>query len=70
MGLFKRFSPGVMVKRFGRSIRRFPVAVLLLVFLTGYLMFLIRRDGQPIDEKWNFFYIFFPATGALLAVSL
>lgn len=70
MGLFKRFSPGVMVKRFGRSIRRFPVAVLLLVFLTGYLMFLIRRDGHPIDEKWNFFYIFFPATGALLAVSL
>ena len=70
MGLFKRFSPGVMVKRFGRSIRRFPVAVLLLVFLAGYLMFLIRRDGHPIDEKWNFFYIFFPATGALLAVAL
>ena len=70
MGLFKRFSPGVMVKRFGRSVKRFPVAVLLLVFLTGYLMFLIHHDGHPIDEKWNFFYIFFPATGALLAVSL
>ena len=70
MEIFKRFSPSVLVERFGHGIRRFPVAVLLLVFLTGYLMFLIRHDGHPIDEKWNFFFIFFPATGALLAVSL
>ena len=70
MEIFKRFSPSVLVERFGHGIRRFPVAVLLLVFLTGYLMFLIRHVGHPIDEKWNFFFLFFPATGALLAVSL
>ena len=70
MEIFKRFSPSVLIERFGHSIRRFPVAVLLLVFLTAYLMFLIGRDGDSIGEKWNFFFIFFPATGALLAVSL
>ena len=70
MEVFKRISPSVLIERFGHCIRRFPVAVLLLVFLTGYLMFLIHRDGHPVDEKWNFFFIFFPATGALLAVSL
>lgn len=70
MEVFKRFSPGVLIERFGHSVRRFPVAVLLLVFLTGYLMFLIERDGNPISEKWHFFFLFFPATGALLAVSL
>ncbi len=70
MEVFKRFSPSVLIERFGHGIRRFPVAVLLLVFLTVYLMSLISHDEGPVGEKWNFFFIFFPATGALLAVSL
>lgn len=70
MEVFKRFSPSVLIERFGHGIRRFPVAVLLLVFLTVYLMSLINHDDGPVSEKWNFFFIFFPATGALLAVSL
>ena len=70
MNILKRFSLADWLKQVGGACRRFPVAVLLLVFLTGYLMYLIHRGGDPLDEKWNFFYIFYPATGALLAVSL
>ena len=70
MNILKRFSLADWLKQVGGACRRFPVAVLLLVFLTGYLMYLIHRGGNPLDEKWNFFYIFYPATGALLAVSL
>ena len=70
MNIFKRFSLADWLKQLGGACRRFPVAVLLLVFLTGYLVLLIHRGGNPIDEKWNFFYVFYPATGALLAISL
>ena len=68
MGVFKRLSPSAMVKRFGHSIKRFPVAVLLLVFLTAFLI--IWNHGAEVSEKWWFFYVFYPATGSLLAVSL
>ena len=68
MGVFKRFSPSAMVKRFVHSIKRFPVAVLLLVFLTAFLI--IWNHGAEVSEKWWFFYVFYPATGSLLAVSL
>ena len=57
-----------MVKRFVHSIKRFPVAVLLLVFLTAFLI--IWNHGAEVSEKWWFFYVFYPATGSLLAVSL
>ena len=66
----KNFSIADWLKQLGRTCRRFPVAVLLLVFLTAYLMLLIRHDGIAADGKWSFFFVFFPATGALLAVSL
>ncbi len=70
MRIFKRFSLADWLKQVGGACRRFPVAVILLVSLTGYLISLISHDGTPIDSKWNFFYIFYPATGALLAISL
>lgn len=68
MNRLKRFSFSEWLKQFGRSVRRFPVAVVLQVFLTCFLLFLIH--GGKVSEKWQFFYIFYPATGALLAVSL
>jgi hypothetical protein len=67
---FKRFSVADWVKQVGGACRRFPLAVLLLVFLTGFVMLLIHGDGKPSEEKWTFFFIFYPATGSLLAVSL
>ena len=66
----KSFSFSDWLEQLGGACRRFPWAVLLLVFLTGYVMFLIHGDGKSADEKWNFFFIFYPATGSLLAVSL
>ena len=66
----KRFSVADWVKQVGGACRRFPLAVLLLVFLTGFVMLLIHGDGKPSEEKWTFFFIFYPATGSLLAVSL
>ena len=70
MDILKRFSLADWLKQVGGACRRFPVAVLLLVFLTGYLMLLIHRNETPGDWKWNFFFIFYPATGSLLAVSV
>ena len=66
----KRFSLADWLKQVGSACRRFPLALLLLVFLTGYLMFLIHNNGNHVDGKWAFFFIFYPATGSLLAVSL
>lgn len=66
----KSFSLSDWLAQLGGACRRFPWAVLLLLFLTGYVMFLIHGDGKSADEKWNFFFIFYPATGSLLAVSL
>ena len=66
----KSFSFSDWLAQLCGACRRFPWAVLLLVFLTGYVMFLIHGDGKSADEKWNFFFIFYPATGSLLAVSL
>ena len=66
----KSFSFSDWLAQLGGACHRFPWAVLLLVFLTGYVMFLIHGDGKSADEKWNFFFIFYPATGSLLAVSL
>ena len=68
MALFKNFSLSAWIKQFGRSCRRFPVSVLLLVFLTCFVLFLIH--GGKVTDKWQFFYIFYPATGAVLGVSL
>ena len=68
MALFKNFSLSVWIKQFWGSCRRFPVSVLLLVFLTCFVLFLIH--GGKVTEKWQFFYIFYPATGAVLGISL
>ena len=68
MDYHKAFSFRKMVKRFTRCISRFPVAVLLLVFLSGYFIYFNHVGG--VTDKWHFFFIFYPATGALLAVSL
>ena len=68
MALIKNFSLGAWIKQFGRSCRRFPVSVVLLVFLTCFVLFLIH--GGEVTDKWQFFYIFYPATGAVLGVSL
>lgn len=68
MEILKKFSLADWFKQVGSACRRFPVAVLLLAFLAGYVICLAHDVGY--DEKWTFFYVFYPATGALLAVSL
>ena len=68
MGFFKRLSFGTMVERFVGSIRRFPLAMLLTLFLTSFLIY--RSHGGDMGIKMNFFLIFYPVTGAMLAVVL
>ena len=68
MDLFKRLSFRKLAERFGQSFRRFPLAMLFTLFLTCFLIFL-SHNGH-VDEKMKFFLIFYPATGALLAVAL
>ena len=68
MKAFKRFSIAEWLKQVGGACRRFPVAVLLLTFLS--LMLISLNHGYDFSDKWLFFYLFYPATGSLLAVSL
>ena len=64
----KRFSPKTLIKRFGQSFVRFPVAMLLSLFLTCFLIYLCH--GGSLGANKDFLLVFYPATGALLAVAL
>ncbi len=68
MAILKKLSLSGLVERFGQSFRRFPLAMLLMVFLACFLIYL-NHGGKP-GAKWEFFLIFYPATSALLAVAL
>ena len=68
MKAIKRLSFAEWLKQVGGACRRFPVAVLLLTFLS--LMLISLNHGYDFSDKWLFFYLFYPATGSLLAVSL
>lgn len=70
MHFFKKFSFAEWLKQVGGACRRFPVAVALLAFLSCFFIYLNHGGVNQVDMKWRFFIIFFPATGALLAVSL
>ena len=70
MGIIKNFSFGALVERFGQSFKRFPVAMLLVWFLTGFLIYLNHGGDDAVSDKMTFLLVFYPATGALLAVAL
>ena len=64
----KSYSFHTFLKSFGQSVKRFPLAMLLTLFLTCFLIFL-SHDGD-LGGDMNFMFVFYPATGALLAVAL
>ena len=68
MGKFKNLSIVALFKRFGKSIKRFPLAMLFTLLLVCFLFYFIH--GGSVGEKEEFFLVFYPATGALLAVTL
>lgn len=68
MGFSKKFSMHSFADSFGQSFRRFPVAMVLVLFLTCFLLYL--NHGGDLGDKKEFFFIFYPGTGALLAVAL
>ncbi len=68
MGFSKKFSMHSLADSFGQSFRRFPVAMVLVLFLTCFLLYL--NHGGDLGYKKEFFFIFYPGTGALLAVAL
>lgn len=68
MGKLKNLSIVALFKRFGQSKRRFPLAMLFTLLLVCFLFYIIH--GGHVGEKEEFFLVFYPATGALLAVAL
>ena len=68
MSILKKVSLSAVIDRFGQSFKRFPLAMLLVIFLTCFLIY-HNHGGRP-GAKLEFFLIFYPATGALLAVAL
>ena len=71
MDILKTFSFSTIAERFGQSFKRFPVAMLMIIFLTGYLMYLNHNGHYKLSGfDMDFFLVFYPATGAVLAVAL
>ena len=68
--MVKHFSFSALVERFGQSFKRFPLAMLLVLFLTSFLIYLNHGGDDKVSDKMTFLLIFYPATGALLAVAL
>ena len=66
--MFKKLSLKNIIEQFGQSFRRFPLAMLFTLLLACFLIYL-NHHGR-LDDKLVFFLIFYPATGALLAVAL
>lgn len=70
MDIINKFSFSTLVERFGQSFKRFPIAMLLTLFLACFLVFLNHGGDEAVGDKMMFLLIFYPATGALLAVAL
>ena len=68
MGILKKFSFKALFDRLGQGFMRFPLAMLFILFLTGFILYL-NHGGKP-GSQLEFFLIFYPATAALLAVAL
>lgn len=68
MGKYKNFSFSAFGERFGQTFKRFPLAMLLVLFVTCFLIFL--DHGGEVSDRWEFFLRFYPVTGAMLAVAL
>ena len=68
MGFLKKYSFRTLFERIGQGFMRFPLAMLFVIFLTGFILYLIH-GGKP-GSQMEFFLIFYPATAALLAVAL
>ncbi len=68
MDILKKFSLNSLVERFGQSFMRFPIAMLLTLFLACFLIY--ANHGGEVGMKREFFLMFYPSTAALLAVAL
>lgn len=68
MGILKKFSLKTLIGRFGLSFKRFPIAMLLTLLLGCFLIYL--NHGGSLGYMKDFFWVFYPATGAVLAVAL
>ena len=68
MGFLKKYSFKALFERLGQGFMRFPMAMLFVLFLTGFILYL-NHGGKP-GSQLEFFLIFYPATAALLAVAL
>ena len=56
MRFSKKFSMHSLADSFGQSFRRFPVAMVLVLFLTCFLLYL--NHGGDLGDKKEFFFIF------------
>ena len=68
MNFLKRLSLRSLAERYGLCFKRFPVAMILVIILTCFGIYL-NHNGS-VGVQMDFFLSFYPATGALLAVAL
>lgn len=68
MAFLKGISFGRLVERFGQSFKRFPVAMLFILAVTCVLIYF--NHGGKVSDNMEFFLVFYPVTGSMLAVAL
>ncbi len=70
MNIINRLSPRQIVKTLVSSTKRFPIAIAFAALLTVSVIFLNHTGSQSLDGDTAFFITYWPATAAMLSLSL
>lgn len=70
MSLLSRFAPRHMAQTIASSTRRFPLTIAFVTLLTIAAIYLTHFGNKKIGGDMAFFIIYWPATAAVLSLSL
>ncbi len=70
MNIISRLSPRQVAKTIVSSTKRFPIAIAFAALLTAATIYLIHADHTHINDDTAFFITYWPATAAMLSLSL
>ncbi len=70
MNIISRLTPRQVAKTIVSSTKRFPIAIAFSALLTAAAIFLIHADHTHISDDTAFFITYWPATAAMLSLSL
>lgn len=70
MKIFEFFAAGRFSDRLVATLCCFPLAVLLIVCLSGFSIAFNHSEGYIVSERFTFFCLFYLSTASVLAVSL